>query len=136
MRDECIKCLGHNFTYECTVIDANGGSTEWQGNVFQDLCGIQGISFLHRDFASGLSQGCNTGAIVAYPIRAENGSYTSQLNITFGRNLIDGRVITCAYDNGTDEVVIGSTTITTNNTRSNILESRLIKCNSNYNIIH
>ena len=97
----------------------------WKGAALQDVCMLQDILLLHREFASGIAgvSECSGGGTVAWrTLGVENNFYMSQLNITYTTGLI-GRAVVCAYDNVVDEVIIGSKIITANNLTSNHLIS-------------
>ena len=105
MNNGCI-CSGDTVTYECTVVGDNGGITVWMGDFFRCPNGRREIGLLHSDFISGQGGGeysariCNNGNVVGRIVGAENGYYTSQLNVTLTSDII-GQSIACAYDNGT-----------------------------------
>ena len=116
LRNDC-SCPGYNLTFECTVIGGIGGSTAWKGEVFRNSCMVPRLLLRHREFVSGASVVCTNGNIVLHSLQVdtENSSYyyTSQLNITYSMSLI-GSTIFCAHDNGTQDIPIGSKTITPN----------------------
>ena len=105
MNNDCI-CSGDTVTYECTVVGDNGGITVWMGDFFRCPNSKREIGLLHSDFTSVQGGGaysiwtCNNGNVVERIVRAENGRYTSQLNVTLTSDII-GQSIECAYDNGT-----------------------------------
>ena len=106
MSSDCA-CPGDILTYECIVTGDIGGITLWMGDFFHCPNRRQEIQLLHSDFTNERgreayysTQMCNDGNVVGRIIRSENGSYTSQLNVTFTSD-IAGRTIECAYDNGT-----------------------------------
>jgi hypothetical protein len=102
MNNDCL-CPGDTVTYECTVIGDNGGITVWTGDFFRCPNGEREIGLVHNDFASGQRVRmymCNDGNVVGRIVRAENGGYTSQLNVTLTSYSV-GQSIECAYDNGT-----------------------------------
>ena len=118
LRNDCL-CPGYNLTFECTVIGGIGGSTAWKGEVFRNSCMAPRLFLRHREFVSGASVVCNNGNIVLRSLQVdiENSSYcyTSQLNITYSRSLVGSTVaIVCAYDNGTQDIPVGSRTIIPN----------------------
>jgi hypothetical protein len=113
MNNDCL-CPGDTVTYECTVIGDNGGITVWMGDFFRCPNGKREIGLLHNDFGS--AQGiraymCNNGNVVGRIIGAENGVFTSQLNVTLTFYSV-GQSIECAHDNGTIHRV-GSLNLTT-----------------------
>ena len=64
------------------------------------------IALLHSQFMQGTYGTCNSGALIGSSLRAENGSYTSQLSVTISREL-DEHSIECAYDSGTQLLTVG-----------------------------
>lgn len=97
-------------TFECTVVGVVGGSTQWNGDAIRQ-CSMP--AFLrHRGFITGTTEPivCNSGDLVIQKIGVENSCYTSQLNVLFNSSLI-GRTVTCAYDNGSVAIEIGSLSI-------------------------
>ena len=113
--NDCI-CSGDIVTYECTVVGDNGEITVWMGDFFHCPNRKREILLVHSDFTSVQRGGvystriCNNGNVVGRIVRAENGCYTSQLNVTLTSDII-GQSIACAYDNGTIHSV-GSLSIT------------------------
>jgi molybdopterin-binding protein len=109
--------------YECTVFGDYGGITVWMGDFFHCSNGKQEIALVHSQFTLGPegeasnSRTCNSGdarhMIVGKIVRVENGSFTSQLNVTLppDSNIIAGKSIECAYDNGTSVYPIGTATL-------------------------
>ena len=98
----------------------------WTGEVFRNSCMISPLYLRHRDFIQGTSQACNNDVsdvyLHVYSLQVENidiednyssSCYISQLNITFSTSVI-GSTVVCVYDNGTQEVPIGSKIITSN----------------------
>lgn len=63
------------------------------------------IALLHSQFIQGTYGTCSGGTLIGSSLRAENGSYTSQLDVTISRDL-DGHCIECAYDSGTQPLTI------------------------------
>ena len=116
LSDECI-CSGDTVMYECTVIGDNRGFTLWMGDFFQCSNGNKVLELQHHQFMNieegglPIARICNNGNISGRLIRVENGSYTSQLNVTLTSDVV-GRSIECAYDNGTI-YRIGSLNLTT-----------------------
>ena len=101
----CV-CPDDILTYECTIVGDIGGITLWMGDFFHCPSGRQEIQLLHSDFTNRRgreaynTQICNDGNIVGRIVKAENGSYTSQLNATLTSDIV-GKAINCSYDNGT-----------------------------------
>ena len=116
MSNDCV-CPGDIVTYECTVVGDIGGITLWMGDFFRCPNGKQVIELVHSDFTNVRggeaysTQMCNDGNVVGMIVRAESGSYTSQLNITLMSD-IAGKSTECSYDNGTVHRV-GSVNLTT-----------------------
>ena len=106
-------CPGDIVIYECTVFGDPGGITIWMGDFFHCSSGNQAIEFVHNHFQGEATKyrTCNNGSIAGRIVRAENNSFTSQLNIILTPD-IAGRSIKCAYDNGTIHRV-GSLNLTT-----------------------
>ena len=104
-------CPGDILTYKCTVVGGFGGATILRGKSTTFSCYSAGshgqkIILWHRLFDIGTSGVCNNGTIVGQSLRAENGSYTSQFNITVSSELI-GETIECAHDNGSITSPVG-----------------------------
>ena len=78
------------------------------------MCIRDRIVLLHSHFESdtGTLRMCSNGAIVGRSLRVEdNNSYTSQLNVTIGSDMI-GESIECIHTpSATDVIVVGSSTI-------------------------
>ena len=56
------------------------------------------MNLLHSEFEGAHIHGeCNNGIIVGWSVGVENNSYTSQLNITVGSDLI-GKDVECIHD--------------------------------------
>ena len=115
--NDCI-CPSDTVTYECTVVGDYGGFTIWVGDFIRCSSGKRVIELIHRQSTNDVQGGriasvrtCNDGNIVGRLLRVENGSFTSQLNVTLTSDIV-GKGIECAYDNGTIHRV-GSLNITT-----------------------
>jgi hypothetical protein len=82
------------------------GATVWKGTAFEDcsLTNDEFIIFHSINFTSEKPLICNNGAISVHAIRAEDDSYTSQITM----QVINGKTVVCAHDNGTDSIEIGS----------------------------
>ena len=111
-------CPGDIVTYECTVIGDHGGITLWMGDFFYCSDSENVIELLHSQFTylpggEATTRMCNDGNVVGRIIGVENGSYTSQLNITLTSDIFK-KSIECAYDNGPGTSIrrIGSLNIT------------------------
>ena len=118
--NDCV-CPGDVVIYECTVSGDYGGITVWMGDFFRCSNGNQEMALVHSQFTDGPggetfnTRICDNGdvRIVGRIIRVENGSFTSQLNVTLtpDSDILAGRRIECAYDNGTSVYPIGSATL-------------------------
>ena len=88
-----------------------GGYTVWQGTAFD--CS-SGIALFHGRFTSdeGAYGECNNGAIIGQSLRAENDTYTSQLNVKVSSDMI-GNSIECVYDSGTSTITLGKFSVIT-----------------------
>ena len=88
-------------------------ATQWYGDALRQ-CSVP-VFLCHREFTAGTTEPtvCNSGEIVIRSLRVESNCYTSQLNILFRASLID-ETITCAYDNGSVAIEIGSLSISGN----------------------
>lgn len=112
-------CPGHNQIYECTVVGE--GATIWKGTLFECVATNNEIVLFH-EYSNGISSSqrvCNNGTITGRIIRAENGTYTSQVTITVHPEM-DSRSIQCIYDSidGTStEIGSDILTITTGNSK-------------------
>ena len=109
INNDCI-CPGDIVTYECTVVGNYGGFTVWMGDFFHCSSGKRVIELLHRPLVEGGTSNertCNNGAVVGRIIRVENGTFTSQLNVSLTPDIV-GKSIECANDNGTRIHRVGS----------------------------
>ena len=124
-RGKTCTCPGDVLMYECTVVSTNiqFGFTVLKGNPdFFDCTGRIGIGnssdqlgLQHGKFDEGVVEHCNNGAVVGRSLKSENGSYTSQFNITVSsEQLLAGGMIECLHDNGThvSDSVVGAANIT------------------------
>ena len=99
-------CEGHNVTYECTVF--GNGATIWKGTAFDCSLTNNELAIFHTiNFISQRPLPCNNGAITGSAVRAENGSYISQISVRVSSEL-NGTTVACAHDNGTLSTEIGS----------------------------
>ena len=130
LRSRCT-CPGNTLTFECTVSGMMWGATVWRGSALDsNYCRIQEIVLLHDDYSTedGIHESCGD-SIEAQTLRVENGSYTSQFNITVTSDLI-GKSIECAYDdNGGNTTSVGFLNITLSGI------SLISPCTSCHNII-
>ena len=101
---DCV-CPGDVVMYECTVCGGESTLTVWEGSGFRD-CGSREIILSHPNSPGTISGICNNGEIIGHVLSAENGCYTSQLNVTFNDQLQNSTVI-CSADNGTHSSEIG-----------------------------
>ena len=89
------------------------GATVWLGSAF-DGCRSQEIVLLHSDYSTenGIVHESCGDLILAQILKEENGSYTSQLNVTVTSYII-GKSIECAYDDSAGSTTsIGSLNVT------------------------
>ena len=109
MRSGCA-CPGDILTYECTVEGELGGTTVWEGTVFDCPQTYNAILLFHNHYSSvyKILRACNNGAIVARLISVEGNNYTSQLNVTVTPDTA-GKTIMCLYDNGRSRAIQFST---------------------------
>ena len=106
-------CPGYDALYECTV--TGGIATVWKGTAFNCQSAGNEIVLLHNtNFTSLRAESCNSGAITGYIIKAENGTYTSQLIVSI-RPEMNGSTIVCANDTGVNTSVIDSKWLTITN---------------------
>ena len=99
-------CEGHNVMYECTVF--GNGATIWKGTAFDCSLTNNELAVFHTiNFMSQRPLPCNNGAIVGRAVRAEKGSYTSQITVQVSDEL-RGTTVVCSHDNGTLSTEIGS----------------------------
>ena len=122
-RRKTCTCPGDVLMYECTVMSTSIGLTILKGNpAFFDCTGPGGIGnsddqlgLHHGKFDQGVVEHCNNGAVVGRSLESENGSYTSQFNITVNsEQLLAGGMIECLQDNGchVSDSVVGAANIT------------------------
>ena len=106
-------CPGNTLTFECTVVETMWGVTVWQGSALDNNCTSKDIPLLHSRYSSGNgAQGSCGNFIFAKIIKKENGSYTSQLNVTVSSYII-GKSIECVYDDNKGSTTsIGSLNVT------------------------
>ena len=104
------RCCSNTLTLDCTVVGRPFDVTVWGGSAFN--CSLDEIPLRHDRFTSrkGAHGECNNGSIVGQSLGTQNGSYTSQLNVTVTPDII-GENIECAHFDGVN-TVIGTFTIT------------------------
>ena len=101
------SCSQDAVTYECRVC---GLVTVWEGTAL-DSCSGSEIALTNEDFLPPIRTiFCNDRTVAARGISAENGCFTSQLNITFNADL-QGRTVRCSVDNGTHASQVGRDTL-------------------------
>ena len=90
-------CVGDRLIYNCSVM--GGTSTLWRGTAFDCFMVGSEIILRHSQFASNQAFGiCNNGDIVGHGLAVENKCYTSQLNLTVGKNFNNKTVkCTCVH---------------------------------------
>ena len=118
-RGKTCTCPGDVLMYECTVMSTNAGFTIFKGkpDEFFNCNGSSSnngslLSLPHGRFDQGVVEYCNNGAIVGMSLTFENGSYTSQFNITVSSEQLAGGMIECLNDNGSHVSVVGAANIT------------------------
>lgn len=102
---DCV-CPQEVVTYECTVYE--GSLTVWEGTALSGCNGGE-IIIHHGDFGTPKARGScirNSGEVTWKDLRMQNGSYTSQLNITFDSRL-QGSTVNCSVDDGTNHYLVG-----------------------------
>ena len=115
-------CPGDVLMYECTVVSTSPtlGFTILKGKP-DDFFKCNGsssnngsdLALPHERFDQGVVEYCNNGAVVGMSLTSENGSYTSQFNITVSsEQLLAGGMIECLHDNGSHVSVVGAANIT------------------------
>ena len=109
--NECT-CPGHELRLECTVV--GGGVTLWRGSAFDCTSKQNSIALRHSQFENRtVMEMCNDGAVIGHSIGKTSVGldfeFTSQLIIRLDVDAtLDGRTVECAYDNNTDDILIGS----------------------------
>jgi hypothetical protein len=92
--------------FECSVV--GGVSTVWSGTAFNTCDSTNNeIVLLHSRFSDTSNVWltfCNDGAVVGQGLYAEQGQYTSQLNVTIDSALI-GKSIACSRDDGVNNIM-------------------------------
>ena len=104
---DCV-CPQEVVTYECTVYGSPESLTVWEGTALRG-CNSGEIIIYHTDFETPKARGSctlNSGEIAWKDLRMQNGSYTSQLNITFS-SILQGNTVNCSLDNGTNHQLVG-----------------------------
>ena len=89
---------------------SGNGATIWNGTAFDCPLTNNELTIFHTITTSFTSQRplpCNNGTITVHAIKAENGSYKSQITIRVS-NEFNGTTVVCAHDNGTLSTRIGS----------------------------
>ena len=119
-RGKTCTCPGDVLMYECTVVSTNVGFTVLKGKPDDFFKCTSSSSYNGRDLAlphvrfdQGVVEYCNNGAVVGRSLTSENGSYTSQFNITVSsEQLLAGGMIECLHDNGSHVSVVEAANIT------------------------
>ena len=112
--ERCI-CPDETQTFECTVFGGRGGTTVWQGSVFN--CTSREISLFHNVYGSIEGAYGECGDIVGQSLISTTddsnttGYYVSQLIVPVSSGTA-GKTIECAYDDGTTLTSVGQVTIT------------------------
>ena len=109
------KCTCETLTLECNVIGAGSTVLSLRGNSV--ICDYSSeITLLHSRYnksngTSGTTL-CNNGAIelVGWSLRVEDNCFTSLLQIKFSNNFAES-LVTCIYDDGMTENVVGNYSI-------------------------
>ena len=92
-----LKGKSHDF-FKCTSSSSDNGIN---------------LALSHYRFDEGVVEYCSNGAVVGMSLTSENGSYTSQFNITVSsEQLLAGGMIECLHDNGSHVSVVGAANIT------------------------
>ena len=97
--DDCT-CLGYTQMFECTVF--GGGFTIWRGSAFSN-CQRNEIQLRHSEYniinpqlaATGV---CNDGEIVAKSVGVSENCFTSRLNVSIGREIVN-KTVECVHSN-------------------------------------
>ena len=99
-------CPNYTLVYECTIVSTPGRFTIWTGSAFDCPNSGNAVNLFHSGFGEAhIHRECNNGVIVVWSVGVKNNSYTSQLKITVGSDLI-GKDIECIH-----ESLVGSTRI-------------------------
>ena len=113
-KEGCI-CPRKSLTFECTVLGEHGGTTVWQGSVFN--CTSHEISLFHNVYGSTEGAYGECGDIVGRSLRVTTdcnnatGYYVSQLTIPVSSDTAE-KTIECVYDDDTTPTSVGQVTIT------------------------
>jgi hypothetical protein len=103
-----VGSVGSVLTYECSVVGE--GSTVWTGGGFDCPSTNDSIILRHTTEYNTTSRTCNSGSITGRGDLVDRDLFTSLLIIYYTPDL-EGTNVTCIYDNGSIEVVIGTTPI-------------------------
>ena len=106
-------CLGSQITLECSILENRTVATVFRGSAFNCSESRDEIILLHTE--ENPTKSCNDGLIFGYTKPRRNGDWlhTTVLNVNLTSDII-GSTITCSYDNGTTEEVIGNYTLILN----------------------
>ena len=97
-------CPGEVLTYTCIAVGP--GRTVWTGSAFDCPSSQNQIVFRHSEFESQSVKRCTDGYVVGKPLFDNNGTFTSQLNVTINAGQ-SNKVVQCRATSNT----IGTSTI-------------------------
>ena len=103
-----VNNTGSILIYDCSVVGE--GSTVWTGFGFDCPSSGDCIILRHITKYNTTSGTCNDGAITGRGVSVDGDCFTSQLKISYTPDL-KGTNVTCIYDNGSINVIIGTTPI-------------------------
>ena len=110
-----VNNVGSILSYDCSVIGE--GSTVWTGGGFN--CPSSNNRIILKNTAEYITAfgACNGGSITGSGISVAGDHFTSELIINYTPDL-KGTNVTCIYNNGSVEVIIGTTPIVPEQTNS------------------
>ena len=117
--------------YSCSV--TGEGSTVWRGSAFDCPSSNDSIILRHTTAYNATSGTCNNGFITWRGVSVVGDCFISQLSIDIWAYIpdLEGTNITCVYDNGSIEVVIGTISIVPERINHHIGKSMLLRgCNT------
>ena len=108
-----VSSEGSVLIYSCSVVGE--GSTVWTGTAFDCPSTNDAIILKHNITEYNTTVGtCSNGAIITgRGLSVEGNCFTSQLNIRATADL-EGESVICIHRNGSNELIIGCTTIVLN----------------------
>ena len=111
-----VNNVGSILSYDCSVIGE--GSTVWTGGGFD--CPGSNNRIILKNSAEYITTfgACNGGSITGRGVSVAGDHFTSELDINYTPDL-KGKNVTCIYDNGSVEVIIGTTPIVSEPERTN-----------------